>query len=75
MNILRNKYKYEYIKKTCFFEGVCVEFERKNDTQFVLLSNYAQVINIFYDWPVKYNLWRFRYMNTKLSDRVQGSFQ
>ena len=49
MNILRNKYKYEYIKKTCFFEGVCVEFERKNNTQFVLLSNYAQVINIFYD--------------------------
>jgi len=31
-------------------EGICVEFERKNNTNlFFLFSNCHQVLNIFYD--------------------------
>jgi len=31
-----------------------------------LLSSCLQVLTIFYDWPVKYDLWQFIYMITKL---------
>ena len=37
------------------YEGICVEFERKNNTTWIfLLSNNLHVLKIFYDSPVKY---------------------
>jgi len=32
------------------YEGICVEFERKNNTKLVfLLLNYSQVLKVFHD--------------------------
>ena len=36
------------------YEGICVEFERKNNTKLVfLLLNYSQVLKVFHDWRIK----------------------
>jgi len=44
-----------YIIINASYEGIYVEFERKNNTTLVfLLSNYPQVLKVFYDFPVKY---------------------
>ena len=56
-------------------EGISVEFERKppQKTLDLLLSNCPQVLELFYDLPVKYYFWRFWYMITRLWNLVQFS--
>jgi len=65
-NIWRNYHAYIIIN--AFIEGICVEFKRKNNTTTLvfLLSNCSQVLNICYDWLIKYYFWRFRYRITRL---------
>ena len=37
------------------------------------VSNCQQVLEIFYDWPINHDFWRFLYMITRLQDWVQLS--
>jgi len=53
--ILKYNYIYLYVITKASYEGICVELERKSNTNLVhLLSNCSQVLNLFYDSPVKY---------------------
>ena len=72
--ILKYNYIYLYVITKASYEGICVELERKSNTDLVhLLSNCSQVLNLFYDSPVKYYFWQFWYLITRLHDWVQLS--
>jgi len=50
-----------------------LSLKEKNTPLVFLLSNCPHVSKLFYDSPVKYYFWRFRYIITRLKDQVQLS--
>ena len=63
---LINFLKKSYTILNASYQGICVRFERKNITLVFLLLNGPKVL--FYNRPVKYYFWQFRYMITRLYD-------
>ena len=65
---------YLYYNKCFLWIYRCWVWKKESSQQwYSILSKCSQVLNIFYGWPVKYYLWRFGYMITRLQDRVQLS--
>ena len=52
-------------------ESVLSLKEKELFSYFQIARNH--VLEIFYDWPVEYYFWRYRYMITRLQHRVQMS--
>ena len=48
-----------YNSKCFLWRNLCWVWKKNNTALGFLLSNCPQVLNIFYDWPVKYYFWRY----------------
>jgi len=69
INFLKNIFKEiaKHIIIICFlWRNLFRVWNKNKNIQFFLLTNCPQVLEIFYDRPVKYYFWRFKYIITRL---------